>query len=311
GGCLLRVPIGIILVSVAVSLMMGAGVATANAAIKLDASGVTADLNRAELPAMLRLLAAEAGIDLYLDRSISGKVTARFSRLSLPDALARLLRDRSYVLSYDRLGEPRALWLIREGSVNYEVIHGYHGADGINTAFTPHSVSLMRETTLDGNDSGAAASGIAASKVNGAMGAAEVRNQMARQQQVVEREGWHWVTARQQAAMRHARLRRALAQAAPEDRPAIVQQILKLQQQDGVVASARVMQRVAGSKRLATLSKLKQQIALPTQKLARASKRRQLQLAQMRQNTQARTGRGRNSFFRNRNTQSNNPWVMR
>lgn len=74
--------------------------------VQYGSDGLSVDLRDAEITTVLDLLRSEAGVDFRIDASIGGRVTERFSGLSLEEGLKRILSGYNHVLVYGSTGEP-------------------------------------------------------------------------------------------------------------------------------------------------------------------------------------------------------------
>ncbi|RMH51492.1 MAG: hypothetical protein D6682_04355 [Zetaproteobacteria bacterium] len=243
--------------------------------VAFDHGRLSATLRDAPLRQVMRQLATRAGLNLYLGKSVQGRVSASFHDLPLERALRRILRQRNYILTYDGAGRPRQLWLLNRGEAAYDLIHGYRDAP----ADRPSSDDAPRSTEGGRQQPNAAA------PLHGAMAAAVVRDRMKRSREQARRASTGYYLIQQHRGAQLARLRRALATAPSDKRPAIVRKLAAIEQGQSAVqpATAAKQQQIAASAQLQKLARLRNTALLPTRQIARrqALKSRQQALQAM------------------------------
>ena len=275
----------------ALVMMLVLGAASVSAAVaaspykptlQVTAHGISADLRATPLKQALKMVAARVGVDLYLDKAVKGSVTARFHDLSLGRALKRMLRQRSYILTYDAVGKPKELWLIKEGSSGFDIISGYRG-DVRHGSTRVQSASMDRQRALQDRHLPTA---LGAVRLSGAMGQSYWRHQLAVSHGALTQSSWRYGAIQQTMRLKRDVLRRALATAPPEDRPALAKQMVALAKQEQSLQTSVRNPQIQAAKEMQKLAAVHSTVQLPTQQLAQLQARNQRQMVMLRQRQQ-------------------------
>ncbi|MDX8409248.1 MAG: hypothetical protein R8J84_04280 [Mariprofundales bacterium] len=292
--------------SLSVAVLLAAA-GNAAAGIKVDAAGVSAELRGVPVRAALTQLATVVGVDLYFDKTIKGRISAEFQHLSLQNALTRMLRQQSFALSYDKEGRPQSVWLLKKGSISFDVVRGYHDptAASLAPAIPSTDGGSLTSSAVTPSD------GLPSKLIHTPAGVALVRSGVLGAQQAQSATGWHWQAANSQIQQQKVQLRRQLANAKPEDRPAIAKQIVQLAQRQSIEKARTTTRSLQDRRDLVRLTKLKNRVKLPNQAQALQQQQQTLRVASVRQQALRRNASRSQNQSRSYRKQPSSSWVVR